>query len=80
MLCLHRRLTDFSELYQVLSNSISDPDDIEVVLDAHDLACSIPGLVFWTGDYAHIICNRKQIVYLTGLCDIRYLGAPDDLL
>lgn len=73
VLSLHRRRADYPEIYRGL-NAIDDPDDIEVVLDAHDLALCVPGLVLWTGDGAHIVRNREQILGLTGLTDLRFLG------
>ncbi|MBP2145454.1 hypothetical protein J2129_000908 [Methanofollis sp. W23] len=73
VLSLHRRRTPYADLYQDLT-SIDDPDDIEVVLDAHDLACSMPGLVLWTGDGAHIVRNRERVLDLTELVDVRFLG------
>ncbi|WP_286879113.1 hypothetical protein [Methanoculleus sp. UBA413] len=73
VLGLHRRRTDYPDIYQGL-NTIEDPDDIEVVLDAHDLALLLPGLVLWTGDGAHIMRNREQVLDLTGLYDLRFLG------
>ncbi|MDD3621151.1 MAG: hypothetical protein PHQ81_01955 [Methanofollis sp.] len=44
------------------------------MLDAHDLASSVPGLVFWTGDGTHIVQNRDRILDLTELVDVRFLG------
>jgi len=73
VLSLHRRRTDYLEIYRGL-NVIDDPDDIEVVLDAHDLALCVPGLVLWTGDGAHIVRNRGRVLDLTGICDVRFLG------
>ncbi|MDO9539287.1 MAG: hypothetical protein Q7J09_04715, partial [Methanocalculus sp.] len=65
MLSLHQRQTAYTDLYQGL-DAIDDPDDIEVVLDAHDLALSVPGLVLWTGDSAHIMQNRGLVLKMTG--------------
>lgn len=73
VLGLHRRRTDYTRIYQGLT-AIDDPDDIEVILDAHDLALQLSGLVLWTGDGAHIMRNRKEVLGLTELCDVRYLG------
>ncbi|MDK2974452.1 MAG: hypothetical protein PWP08_823 [Methanofollis sp.] len=73
VLALHRRRTDYPEIYLGL-NVIDDQDDIEVVLDAHDLALSVPGLVLWTGDGAHIVRNRERVLDLTGLENVRFLG------
>ena len=73
VLGLHRRRTDYARIYQGLT-AIDDPDDIEVILDAHDLALQLSGLVLWTGDGAHIMRNRKEVLGLTELCDVRYLG------
>lgn len=76
---LHRRRTDYPELYDGLTGFIDDPDDIEVLLDAHDLALSVPEIVFWTGDKAHIAINREIIVNLTDISDVRYLREKVDL-
>jgi len=76
---LHRRRTDYSELYDGLTGFIDDPDDIEVVLDAHDLGLSVPEIVLWTGDKAHIAINRETIVKLTDISDVRYLRETADL-
>ena len=73
VLSLHQRQTAYTDLYQGL-DAIDDPDEIEVVLDAHDLALSVPGLVFWTGDSAHIMQNRGLVLKMTGVGDVRYLG------
>ncbi|KUK71243.1 MAG: Uncharacterized protein XD88_0134 [Methanocalculus sp. 52_23] len=73
VLSLHHRQTAYTELYHGL-DAIDDPDDIEVVLDAHDLALSVSGLVFWTGDGAHIMQNRDMVLKMTGFGDVRYLG------
>jgi len=55
-------------------NAIGDPDDLEVVLDAHDLALCVPGLVLWTGDLGHIVRNRGRVLDTTAICDVRFLG------
>ncbi|MDD4127636.1 MAG: hypothetical protein PHV39_08115 [Methanomicrobium sp.] len=73
-ICLHIRRTDYPDLYDGLTNHVEDPDDIEVVLDAHDLSVLVPKLIFWTGDGAHIVKNRDVILNLTSLSDLRYLG------
>ena len=73
VLFLHRRRTDYPEVYLFLY-AIDDPDDIEVVLDAHDLALRVPGLVLWTGDGTHIVRNRERVLDLTELVDVRFLG------
>lgn len=73
VLSLHRRRTDYPEIYGGL-NAIDDPDDIEVVLDAHDLALCVPGLVLWTGDLGHIVRNRGRVLDTTAICDVRFLG------
>jgi len=74
LLNMHIRRTDYRDLYRMMKKSIDDPDDIEVIPDAHDLSLSLPGLILWTGDGAHIVHNRKIILDLTELCENRYLG------
>lgn len=73
-ICLHRRRTDYPDVYDGLTGHVDDPDDIEVVLDAHDLSVLVPELILWTGDGAHIVKNRDVILNLTSLSDLRYLG------
>ena len=74
VLVCHQRRAGYNEIYHFLSVSIDDKDDIEVVLDAHDLALEVPDLVFWTGDHNHIVRNREQVLVQTDLLDVRFLG------
>ena len=55
-------------------NAFDDPDDIEAVLDTHDLALCLPRLVLWAGDLGHIVRNRGRVLDTTAICDVRFLG------
>lgn len=73
-LAVHSRKDPYTEIYSHLTGHIDDPDDIEVVLDAHDVAISIDGLILWTGDCAHIASNRRIICEVSRLADVCFLG------
>lgn len=44
-----------------------DPDDIEIIIDAHDIGLELGGITFVTGDYAHIVSAEKHICQLTSI-------------
>ena len=74
VLALHARTEPYREIWDRFSAVIDDYDDCEVLLDAHDVAAAIDGMVLYTGDYRHIIANREIILSETSLHDVRYLG------
>ena len=74
VLSVHTRRTPYNELYRCLEEHINDPDDIEVILDAHDVAHAIDGIILWTGDYGHIVAHRQKIVEETAIADVCFLG------
>lgn len=74
VLVLHTRTDSYREIWNRFSAVIDDYDDCEVILDAHDLAATIGGMVLYSGDYRHIVANRELILSETHLCDVRYLG------
>lgn len=74
VLALHARTESYREIWDRFSAVIADYDDCEVILDAHDVAATIDGMVLYTGDYRHIMVNRDLILSATRLHDVRYLG------
>jgi hypothetical protein len=74
VLALHARTEPYREIWDRFSAVIEDYDDCEVLLDAHDVAATIDGMVLYTGDYRHIVANRELILSETRLHDVRYLG------
>jgi len=73
-LAVHSRKNPYTEIYSHLTGHIDDPDDIEVVLDAHDVGISIDGLILLTGDFAHIASNRRIICDVSRLSEVCFLG------
>lgn len=53
---------------------MTDDDDIEVVLDAHDLSGKVLEVVLITGDFRDIVSHKRMILAATAIRDIRYLG------
>ena len=54
---------------------MSNSDDNEIVLDAHDLCCNCSkDLYFITGDFRDIVNHKTIIIKLTKIVDIVYLG------
>ncbi|MBT8508705.1 hypothetical protein AZH53_09840 [Methanomicrobiaceae archaeon CYW5] len=74
VLSVHTRNTPYNDLYRCLEEYINDPDDIEVILDAHDVAQAIAGLILWTGDLGHIVAHRQKIVEKTAIAAVCFLG------
>ena len=52
----------------------ADADDVEIIIDAHDLGLKIKSLFFITGDYTHIISRKDFILENTSIYDIIGLG------
>lgn len=79
-LTLHTRREGYIELYDQLVTDISncgvelDPDDLEVVLDAHDLTRTIETLILVTGDLRHIVAAARVICEITDICEVRSLA------
>lgn len=71
---VHTRTDPYSVLCGLLGPCISDPDDVKVILDAHDLAQTVRPLTFFSGDRGHIILNRDAILENTAIDAIRSLG------
>lgn len=55
----HRRIAYYPEISAVLNRDISDGDDVTVVLDAHDIALTVPGLAYVSGDDNDIVCHNS---------------------
>ncbi|WP_440950793.1 hypothetical protein [Methanosphaerula subterraneus] len=70
----HKYIIPSREIYETLSSYISDSDDIEVLIDAHYAAQSVPNLIFITGDYNHIIPYTQDILTQTHIPEIKPLG------
>lgn len=71
----HRCTSPYREIYNTLTSCISDRDDIEVVIDAHDAAQSVSDLVLVTGDYRHLVPNIGEILTHTAISDVKPLGS-----
>lgn len=71
---VHARKDPYSTLAAVLSPVVNDPDDVEVILDAHDLALTVTPIVFYSGDRRNIVSNRAAILAQTRISEIRSLG------
>jgi hypothetical protein len=74
VLVLHTRTEPYSEIWNRFSAVIGDYDDCEMILDAHDVAVKIDGMILYSGDYRHVIANRDLILLETSLHDVRYLA------
>lgn len=77
---LHTRREGYRDLYDRLSTEISrrgielDQDDLEVVLDAHDLTSTVHTLILITGDLRHIVAAARIICEITNICEVRSLS------
>ena len=70
----HTRRQPYKDIYQILQKIIPDKDDIEVVLDAHDVGNHFPGIFLITGDGRHIYRNKASILPYLKIKDIRLLS------
>jgi hypothetical protein len=79
-LTLHTRREGYTKLYNQLVTDISnssvelDQNDLEIVLDAHDLTCTVETLILVTGDLRHIVAAAQIICEITNICEVRYLA------
>jgi len=71
----HNRNESYTSIYQVLESRIHDPDDIEIILDAHHVELTTVEISFVTGDYNHIIPHRDFILENTEISQITPLGS-----
>jgi hypothetical protein len=67
------RALPYKELYAILQKTIEDPDDIEVILDAHHVGQTIRNLILVSGNYWDITAFRQIICRNTSITDVRSL-------
>lgn len=73
----HQRHLPHLDLYNLCVSCgfvLDDPDDVEIIIDAHDLGLRIEALLLVTGDYKHIVPRRDFIINNTSLLDVIGLG------
>jgi len=73
----HQRHVSHDDLYKLCVSCgfvSDDADDVEIIIDAHDLGLTIENLLLITGDYGHIIPRRNFIIDNTSLSDVIGLG------
>ena len=70
----HTRRLPYRDIYQILQKIIPDPDDIEVVLDAHDVGHHFPDIFLITGDGRHIYRNKASILPHIKIKDVKLLS------
>ena len=70
----HRRTAYYPDISAVLNRDISDGDDVTVVLDAHDIALTVPDLAYVSGDYNHIVRHADTILTHTRIVRVLPLG------
>jgi hypothetical protein len=69
------RVDDYGTVQRQLRAIIPNPDDVEILLDAHDLTCHYKlELAFVTGDWKDIKQHEAQITSSTGIKRIVYLA------
>ena len=73
-LTVHRRVVGHRDIWDKLCKYISDKDDVEVLIDAHDVALAPTDILFFTGDGGDIKRNKPEILKITRIADIHYLG------
>ena len=72
------RVDDYGTVQKQLRAAIPNPDDVEILLDAHDLTCHYKlELAFVTGDWKDIKQHEAQITGSTGIKRIMYLAEFD---
>lgn len=71
----HRRTAYYPEISAALNRDIPDGDDVTVVLDAHDVALTVPGLAYVSGDYNHIVHHTDTILAHTRITSVASPGA-----
>lgn len=73
LIVFHTRTIPYTEIYNALNEHIEDKDDIEVILDAHDVGLEISALVLVSGNYRDITAFRKLISDKTSIKNVRSL-------
>ncbi len=77
---VHTRRDPYYDIYRWLCNAYDaagierDPDDLEVVLDAHDLTRTVSELTLVTGDLRHIVAAAGIICKITAIHEVRSLA------
>lgn len=77
LVIFHSRINAYKELYEIFKLNgfvAEDPEDVEIVIDAHDLGLSINPLLLISGDYGHIVSRKEFIKENTSLKDVIGLG------
>ncbi len=77
---IHTRNKPYRKLYEIFKSSgfvKDDPEDVEIVIDAHDLGLSINPLFLISGDYGHIISRKEFIRENTSIEEVIGLGEFD---
>ncbi|WP_440950883.1 hypothetical protein [Methanosphaerula subterraneus] len=74
VITVHTRRVPYQVQWDLLKKCMDDLDDIEVILDAHDLAILEGDITFFSGDMDHIVSNRDSILRHTQIEKIVYLG------
>lgn len=73
-LTIHRRTEGYQGIWHALNPILDDLDDVEIILDAHDLAGTVLPIFMYTGDFHNIYLHRGKILELTEISEIRFLG------
>jgi hypothetical protein len=76
IITFHNRTTAHTDIYSLceLDGFVKDdPDDVEIVIDAHDLGQTEKPLLFVTGDYGHIFSRKEFIEDVTSIEEVIYL-------
>jgi hypothetical protein len=58
---IHNREKPYLEIRKLLEEFIEDWDDIQIILDAHYVGNLSKNIILITGDYNHIVPNKKLI-------------------
>lgn len=67
-----RRAEEYTALRDILRENIDNPNDVEVLLDAHDAGLRVGRVVFVTGDWKDIGRNQDVIcMHLTGVAEVK---------
>jgi hypothetical protein len=71
IIIFHDRNLPYREIYDVLEKSISDIDDIEVILDAHHAGLEISNMVLISGNYWDITAFKSLICRVTSISEVK---------
>jgi hypothetical protein len=77
---IHTRNKPYKKLYELFKSSgfvEADPEDVEIVIDAHDLGLSTNPLFLISGDYGHIVSRKELIRENTSIEEVIGLGEFD---